>query len=769
MSNSGEAFKQLLIKKGISQYKLGKITNIDKSTLSKIATGKTTHPTSEIMQKISEALEISIEDLINILKTGTLENGKDQLLFKELNTNRFPDMSVQKKRNYEILSKALYQNLPPQQNKFIGRFDQIKELMERLSPEEGGNMISVDGIGGVGKTALVIEAAYQCLEFRESINSYIDYGYKIPYFDVIIFVSAKESILLPTGINYLNDQDRQHTLNTIINTIIRVLDPSILRIELEDQITKLNEKLRAKRVLLIIDNLETISDRSDVEKFLFRLPPGTKSVMTTREQLGYSYIRVDSLPKNDSIKLISQQLYEKKYKLCDADIEKLNIACAGIPLAIIHTICCISRGSSLYTVIEDLKSHTGDIGKFCFKREIDDLKNRSVDAYRLFLSISIFQNSPRLDAVIEVAGLNTKTKSSQEKYQELLQRYSLVFVENSRYKMISLIREYALAELASESEGEFNLKVFERWIQWYVKFGQRFQKFKKWQRHFEYDYLDDEYDNYLSVLQWCKKDGRYRDVLSLWTCINSYTNIRGFWKDRISWLKWLSAEATRRGDIQVKVRMNSGLGRILLLMGQPKELEESKKLLLDAWTLKDNLSFSQNDYITNHLAGLYIRLNQFEKAHSWLDVEQSLLDHEQSLDDQSRSMYKIYIHRERAEVYFYQKKYINAKEHCNLVINLANAIENQRSRNYAQRILANIYIIEGDFLNSELLLKLGYDEVTQNKDVRRMAYYQYSFCMLEKAKGNIDEAKYWADESCNNFQKLGMFRDADIVISLITD
>src|SRR2546421_12272376 len=54
-------------------------------------------------------------------------------------------------------------NLPPLgPTDFVGRRHELDNLLELLSPEVGAHIITVDGIGGVGKTTLVLVAAHRC-------------------------------------------------------------------------------------------------------------------------------------------------------------------------------------------------------------------------------------------------------------------------------------------------------------------------------------------------------------------------------------------------------------------------------------------------------------------------------------------------------------------------------------------------------------------------------------------------------------------------------
>ncbi|OZH55373.1 hypothetical protein AFK68_05060 [Hydrocoleum sp. CS-953] len=165
--------------------------------------------------------------------------------------------------------------------------------------------------------------------------------------------------------------------------------------------------------------------------------------------------------------------------------------------------------------------------------------------------------------------------------------------------------------------------------------------------------------------------------------------------------------------------------------------------------------FDDLDYLTNHLAGLYIRMGKYQAYHQWLDKEQELLNQEK-LEQEECINYQIYIARERAEVFLHQKNYSESKSLCNAVIKQANIVDNQRTKNYAKHILANIAIAEANFSLAEQLLKEGYEEVESNKDKRRMAYYEASFANLEKARGNLALAKQWKNQAQSRFNYLGM-------------
>jgi len=67
--------------------------------------------------------------------------------------------------------RSILNNLPAlERTVFVGRQRELARLLELLSPDHAAHLISVDGIGGVGKTTLVLEAAFNFMD--EAITEY---------------------------------------------------------------------------------------------------------------------------------------------------------------------------------------------------------------------------------------------------------------------------------------------------------------------------------------------------------------------------------------------------------------------------------------------------------------------------------------------------------------------------------------------------------------------------------------------------------------------
>ncbi|MCX6809539.1 MAG: helix-turn-helix transcriptional regulator [Candidatus Berkelbacteria bacterium] len=65
MSNIQKTLRKLREAKGLSQEKLARLSDVANNTIIKIEGGKNQNPTLDTLKKISKALEVSVDDLIN--------------------------------------------------------------------------------------------------------------------------------------------------------------------------------------------------------------------------------------------------------------------------------------------------------------------------------------------------------------------------------------------------------------------------------------------------------------------------------------------------------------------------------------------------------------------------------------------------------------------------------------------------------------------------------------------------------------------------------
>ena len=712
--------------------------------------------------QIREALHC-LKDFLEILEDNRVKSkGSEDWHFTlklwlsdtEENLRQFDEKWTDRKSNRNLLQQYTKINLPRQTNQLIGRKAELERLLKFISLDYRAPIITVDGIGGVGKTALVIEAAYQCLEASVCGAS----SPQTPVFDSIIFTSAKETRLLPRS--KIRPSLIHNTLDDIFRVIANALDnPKILRETGEEQVNLVYENLSKQRTLLIVDNFETVEEKfqEEILSFLSDIPNTTKAVITTREKaLLYGNICLPSLSREDSFRLIEQRTLEKGIKLTQSQADSLFTSLSGIPLALIYAVGQLAIGYTLETIVERRSSTTKDLCYYCFKDLVEPLRGKP--AHKLLMSLALFPHSSDREAMVEVAGLNEQPNYVvDEGLSQLLRRF-LISHQEGRYEMISLTREYALAELAANQD--FEKEAWDRRVEWYLRFAQDYGGFDWGEWHIGYDKLEREWGNLLAVLGWCADHDLYDMVKDLWWYLNHFSSLYGYWTDRIFWLNWLIEESEKRAKSKDTVYALSQKSYILIRMGHLKEAEDLLSYAMKLSGPRENWDSAQIS-LAQHFAVLNIEKRQFDKASQWLDTESELVDQATFQKGEEHDRCTIAINIIKAEIDYVTKKYDHARKLCSDIIEQSKRIGWKRATNDAHNQLVDIAIAQNHLKEAEELLKEELPEANPTKDKRRIAYTQSSWARLEYQRGRFNEARDCATKAMDGFDRLGMKPEAE--------
>src|SRR6266849_6753116 len=157
----------------------------------------------------------------------------------------------------------VHDNLPPQYGEFLGREKDIERVLNGLRSR--WPLVSIEGLGGMGKTTLAIETAHSCLSGPKAVLD--------PPFEYVVWVSAKDR------------PEQKLWLNEVLDTTARILGyPSIMKLpseQIEQKKVEVSQLLHNYRTLLIIDNFETIKDRA-LESWIQDIPDPSKVLITSR-------------------------------------------------------------------------------------------------------------------------------------------------------------------------------------------------------------------------------------------------------------------------------------------------------------------------------------------------------------------------------------------------------------------------------------------------------------------------------------------------------
>jgi len=359
---------------------------------------------------------------------------------------------------WQGMKQGVRHNLPqPDYGHFIGREQELTKVIGLLNHSRS-YMITIDGIGGIGKSALALEIAHRLrLDYKNiPINE---------RFEAIIWTSAKRNTLkADRGI--VNRQQKLQTLDDICKTIAITLGiEESVRSQPEERFELVCRELTKQRTLLIVDNLETVDDEAVMEFLQDLLPEPTKAIVTTRHRINVAYpVRLRAMPWEDAEKLIEQECRRKEVTLTDEQKRKLYDRTGGVPLAIVWTVAKIGFGSSIDTILARLGNRTDDIARFCFEETIERIKNR--DAYKLLLALALFKGDANREELGYVAGFG-EDELSQEKGLEELEVLSLVHREGGKFSMLPLTKEYTTQEL--EIVADFENETICRLIDYYIQ------------------------------------------------------------------------------------------------------------------------------------------------------------------------------------------------------------------------------------------------------------------------------------------------------------
>ena len=130
----------------------------------------------------------------------------------------------------------------------VGRNREVADLTAKIAalPESRGGVLTVVGPGGIGKTALVLQALHDVVS-----------GQECPY-DLVSWVSLKTERLTAAGVESI--RDAIISLDQAMPAFVEAIDS-----EFDGTVEQLADSLDGVSALIVIDNLETVTGEEVVE------------------------------------------------------------------------------------------------------------------------------------------------------------------------------------------------------------------------------------------------------------------------------------------------------------------------------------------------------------------------------------------------------------------------------------------------------------------------------------------------------------------------
>jgi hypothetical protein len=484
----------------------------------------------------------------------------------------------------ETALPKIYHNLPqPDYGRFVGREQELTRIYELLSPTNRHFLVTIDGIGGIGKSALALEVAHRYLRDTTTLP-------EPERFDAIIWTSAKRTTLTAKGI--VQRRQASRTLDDIYTTISITLErEDITRARLEEQPELVRRALTQQRTLLIVDNLETVDDEA-VLTFLRELPAPTKAIVTTRHRIDAAHpVRLVGMPWDDAEVLIAQECDKKGMILADEQVRKLYNRTGGVPLALVWIIAQMGLGYSVEAMLHRLSQRSEDISRFCFEGAIERIRN--TDAYKLLMALCLFATDASHEAVGYVSGLG---EDALNEGLVMLKQMSLVDDVSGRVQMLPLTKLFTAFEL--ERNKNFHWSAKQKRLEWALDIIAKYAG-----THIEEGarYIEADYANIVEVIESCIQEGSTELAAKLTCQIAPLPYIRGEWTEAISLIQRALPDTETPCDPAIRADLLRQMGWILTNQGATGE---GSRLLHESARLARNIDNLQI------LSDVHIRLGQ---------------------------------------------------------------------------------------------------------------------------------------------------------------
>lgn len=338
-------------------------------------------------------------------------------------------------------------NLPAAADAFIGRQTEIETIM-RLLAEPSRRLITLFGIGGIGKTRLALETARRLTQKNAGM-----------FLDGIFFVSL---IGVDTAVSA--NPFAQHLLQAL------GISPSGRQAPTEELLTA----LRAREMLLILDNFEQLAaQHSDFLARLLAEAPNIKLLVTSRERLNLveeTVFDLSGLPlaaaeplQSDAARLFVTHAQRSQFTFTPgaADEPAIVQMCAlleGIPLGIE-----LAAGSVRYASCADIARQVSEnLGSLSSPLRNVPARHRSLRAMfmyswellpaalrPIFAGLTVFPASFDAAAAQAVVGA-TEAQLARLVDTALLRR------EDGRYAIHPVIKTFAADQVAADEAAGLN-------------------------------------------------------------------------------------------------------------------------------------------------------------------------------------------------------------------------------------------------------------------------------------------------------------------------
>jgi len=497
----------------------------------------------------------------------------------------------------------------PRALRFVGRAEELIAIARQLGKAQIRGVV-VSGIGGIGKSALIMEAAYRN-------------AWRFP--GGMIWASAK-------GLEDFGLRDVLHAMDRVLGLGLGKYDEAR-----REQIAL--EALRMRPALLILDNMETLEEREKrrVTAFLNKLDAraGSKIMLSLsyHDEAGFRGLdAVHPLPllgldEDSAVAHLLQEAEEKgvgRLLQAPGDQQRALVRKVGGHPLMLELIVGLRDYTLIQRTVDELPSELEDQPEKLLSSSLACLGQ---EGRKLLPQLLIFSGSwdyEAMEAVCADAELNLGLARKQ------LVESSLLHLEEDRYSLHQLVRDYVAAEMPLHAEGRQGLRL--KHALHYLKIaGQGADKLGGEDTAEGLSVLDTELENIKAGMEWSRsQDQKQGWELVKWYAfaLNKFLDVRGMWQENSEWAQAGLRACERLGDSQAMARTYNNLGLVCQRQGEwPRAIELFEQSLKIGERLGDSQGMAR---AYNNLALLHADRGEWERA---IELHQRSLEIMESLGD----------------------------------------------------------------------------------------------------------------------------------------
>lgn len=564
----------------ITQQELAQKVGCSVSAVFKIEADER-RPSRQIAELLAKHLEIPPDQIITFLKVARQEKTVD--LLDSLAPLSDPQPLGQTWERPAPVSDPLKTDLPVSPIPLIGREHELNTVLQQLN-DPHCRLLTLTGPGGVGKTRLGLEVANQSRGVFSDGAYFVEFsGVNSP--DFIVFAIANKLGLISCG----------------------PTDPK----------AQLVNFLRAKHMLLVLDNLEHLQKGVGLLGELLAQTEKVKLLATSREPLNLRAEWVfgvqglalphgamtSEMESSSAVKFFIRCAKQARldFELKDEDRSAVLRICQlmeGLPLGIelaatwVRVLSCAEIAQEIERSIHFLSTSARDVPErhrsmeAVFTHSWELLSEEERDA---FMKLSIFRGGFTREAAGQVAGATLPLLSA------LVDKSLIHRAGAERFDLHELLRQFAREQLL---QSDFFESTCDQHLEYFLAFAENaVAKLQGSEQLGWLDRLEHEHDNLRAALEWSlrpkdelsRKPQSYKDKIAH-ESLRLSGRLYLFWKRRDHWSegrKWLQRSLTQAACLPVSPDYTRALNAAILLAVEQADTQLASQLA------EENLSLSQ--------------------------------------------------------------------------------------------------------------------------------------------------------------------------------